>query len=109
MTTRVEPAEDYEAFFDATVGLEPALIEAEPRQAPGDRFVVDDDHKADWALRKLAQLDVQKRQRAAFVAVEIERLQAWQAQGDRQTERFAEYLTTLLRPYYDQLVRQEAA
>jgi hypothetical protein len=109
MTTRVEPAEDYEAFFDATVGLEPALIEAEPRQAPGDRFVVDDDHKADWALRKLAQLDVQKRQRAAFVAAEIERLQAWQAQGDRQTERFAEYLTTLLRPYYDQLVRQEAA
>ena len=103
--TRVShtPADDYEAFLDATVGLEPALIEAEPRQAPADRFVVDDDHTADWALRKLGQLDAQKRQRAAFVAAEMERLQAWQAHEDRQAERFAAYLTALLRPYYDQL------
>jgi hypothetical protein len=97
------PAEDYEAFLDATVGLESALIEAEPRQVPADRFVVDDDHKADWALRKLGQLDAQKRERGAFVAAEIERLQAWQAHEDRQAERFAEYLATLLRLYYDQL------
>jgi Bacteriophage Mu Gam like protein len=103
MTTRVEPAEAYEAFLDATVGLEPALIEAEPRQALADRFVVDDDHKADWALRKLGQLETQKRRRAAFVAVEIERFRAWQAHEDRQAERVAAYLTTLLRPYYDQL------
>jgi Bacteriophage Mu Gam like protein len=98
-----DPADDYEAFLDAMVGLEPALIEAEPRQAPADRFVVDDDTKADWALRTLAQLDVRKRERAACVAAEIERLQAWQAHEDRQTERFATYLTTLLRPYDDQL------
>jgi hypothetical protein len=65
------------------VGLEPALIETEPRQAPGDRFVVDDDHKADWALRKLAQLETQKRARGAFVAAEMERLRAWQAHEDR--------------------------
>jgi len=97
------PAEDYEAFLDATVGLESALIEAEPRQAPADRFVVDDDHKADWALRKLAQLDAHKRERGAFAAAEIERLPGLEALEDRQTERFAEYLTTLLRPYYDQL------
>ena len=71
------PAEDYEAFLDATVGLESALIEAEPRQVPADRCVVDDDHKADWALRTLGQLDAQKRERGAFVAAEIERLQAW--------------------------------
>jgi hypothetical protein len=44
MTNHVEPADAYEAFLDATVGLEPALIEAEPRQAPADRCVVDDDH-----------------------------------------------------------------
>jgi hypothetical protein len=37
------------------------------------------------------------------VAAEIQRLQAWQAHEDRQAERFAAYLTTLLRPYYDQL------
>jgi hypothetical protein len=94
MTTHVEPADDDEAFLEATVGLEPALIEAEPRQAPADRCVVDDDHKADWALRTLAPLDAHKRQCAACVAAEIARLQAWQAHEDRQTERFAEDLTT---------------
>jgi hypothetical protein len=97
------PADDYEAFLDATVGLEPALIETEPRQAAADRFVVDDDHTADWALRTLAKLDARKRERAAFVAAEMERLQAWQAHEDRQAERFAAYLTTVLRPYDDQL------
>jgi len=85
------------------VGIEPALIEAEPRQAPADRFVVNDDHKADWALRKLGQLETQKRRRAAFVAEEIECLQAWQTHEDCQAERFSAYLTTLLRPYDDQL------
>jgi hypothetical protein len=39
----------------------------------------------------------------AFVSAEIERLQAWQAHEDRQAERFAAYLTTLLRLYDDQL------
>ena len=86
MTDHVEPAEAYEAFLDATVGLELTLIEAEPRQAPADRFVVDDDHTADWALRTLGQLETQKRRRATFVAAEMERLQAWQAHEDRQAE-----------------------
>jgi hypothetical protein len=107
MTTRVEPAEDYKAWLDATVGLEPALIEAESKQAPADRFVVDDDHQADWALRTLGQLETQTRQRAAFVAAEMERLQTWQAHEDRQAVRFADYLTMLLRPYYDQLKAEE--
>src|SRR5262245_44263958 len=97
------PADDDEAFLDATVGLEPALIEAEPWPAAADRCVVDDDHKADWALRTLGQLETQQRQCAAFVAAEMERLQAWQAHEDRQAERFLAYLTTLLRPYDDQL------
>jgi hypothetical protein len=103
MANHVEPADAYEAFLDATVGIEPALIEAEPQQAPADRCAVDDDHKADWALRKLAQLDAWKRQRAAFVAAEMERLQTWQAHEDRQAERVAGYLTALLQPYSDQL------
>lgn len=81
----------------------PALIEAESRQTPAGRFVVDDDHTADWALRKLGQLETQKRRRATFVAAEMERLQAWQAHEDRQAEHFAVYLTALLRLYYDQL------
>jgi hypothetical protein len=63
-------------------GIEPALIEAEPRQAPAERFVVDDDHKADWALRKLGQIEAQKRRRAAFVAADMERLRAWQVHED---------------------------
>jgi hypothetical protein len=60
------PADDDEAFLDAAVGLESALIEAEPRQAPADRCVVDDDHQADWALRTPAQLDAHKRERGCL-------------------------------------------
>jgi hypothetical protein len=103
MTDHVEPADAYEAWLDATVGLEPALIEAEPRQAPAGHCVVDDDHNADWALRTLGQPETQKRRRAAFVAEEIERLQAWQTHEDCQAERFSANLTTRLRPYDDQL------
>jgi hypothetical protein len=103
MTDHVGPAEDDEAFLDATVGIEPALIEAEPRQAAADRLVVDDDHTADRALRTLGPLEAQTRERAAFVAAEIERLQAWQARENRQVERFAASLTALLRPYDDRL------
>ena len=106
MTDPVEAADAYEAWLDATVGLEPALIEAEPRPAATGRLVVDDDHKADWALRTLGQLETQQRRRAAFVAEEIERLQAWQTHEDCQAERFSAYLTTLLRPYDDQLKAQ---
>jgi hypothetical protein len=40
------------------------------------------------------------------VAAEVERLQAWQAHEDRQAERFAAYLTALLRSYDDQLKAQ---
>ena len=65
MTDHVGPAEDDEAFLDATVGIEPALIEAEPRQAAADRLVVDDDHTADWALRTLGPLEDGTRERAA--------------------------------------------
>jgi hypothetical protein len=65
--------------------------------------VVDDDHKANWVLRTLRQLDAQKRERAAVVAAEMERLQAWQAHEDRQATRFTDDLTMLLRPYDDQL------
>jgi len=103
ITDHVEAADASETWLDATVGIEPALIEAEPRQAPADRCVVDDDHTANWALRKLGQLETQKRRRAAFMAEEIERLQAWQTHEDCQAERFSAYLTTLLRPYDDHL------
>jgi hypothetical protein len=103
MTDHVGPAEDDGAFLDATVGIEPALIEAEPRPAAADRLVVDDDHTADWALRTLGPLEARTRERAACVAAEIERLQAWQARENRQAERVADSLTALLRPSDDRL------
>ena len=61
MTDPVESAAAYGAWLDATVGIESVLIEAEPRQAAADRFVVDDDHTADWALRTLGQVEARKR------------------------------------------------
>jgi hypothetical protein len=66
-------------------------------------LIVNEDHTADWALRKLGQLEARTRERAAFVAAEIERLLAWQAYEDRQAARVAAYLAALLRSYDDRL------
>lgn len=66
-------------------------------------FVIDDDRKADWALRKIAWAEARKRRRGRFVQAETERVQRWQATQDAADERLIEFMQGLLRSYFDQL------
>ncbi|HXH08907.1 MAG TPA: host-nuclease inhibitor Gam family protein [Alphaproteobacteria bacterium] len=91
----------YQSFLDDLVGVDPSMVQAEDNARP--RFEIRDDATADWALRKLSQVEQQQRQRAAFVAAEIERVKTWQAREDAKDQRFADFLTACLRSYYDQL------
>lgn len=91
----------YNAYLDDALGLEPSIVETQ--QGAHGRFAITDKARADWALRKLAQLDQEKRSRASFVAEEMARLKAWQQQEDARDERFCEFLLLCLRQYYEQL------
>ena len=90
--------EDYEQGVETAVGSGAAPDEA--------GFHVHDDGAANWALGQLAQVEAAQARRAAFVAAEIARLQAWQAAEDAKGQRFADYLTGQLRTFYDGLRQQ---
>lgn len=66
-------------------------------------FVVDNDSKADWALRKLAAVRRRLRERQLFVEAELARLRAWQAKLDAEDTRFIGYLEQLLAVYFARL------
>jgi hypothetical protein len=94
----MQPAERYAQYLDDAV-----LSGAAPDDAG---FHIHDDGAANWALGKLAEVEAATARRAAFVAAEIARLQAWQAAEDAKGQRFADYLTGQLRTYYDGLRQQ---
>lgn len=93
-----EPQEDYGEFLDLLHGLPAGVTE--------DRtgWSVTDDGSADYALRKLGALQASQAKRAAYVAAEIERLQAWAQHEDAQDQRGIDFFTSHLSRYADQLV-----
>ncbi|MED3737236.1 host-nuclease inhibitor Gam family protein [Virgibacillus pantothenticus] len=60
-------------------------------------FVIDDDSKADWALRKIKLAQAKKEELSNFVQVEMEKLEAYQAQEqkklDDEIDRMQGYLS----------------
>lgn len=70
---------------------------------PDSGFVVDDDSKADWALRKIAQAKRNIERRKEFVEREIERLRQWQAAEDKRDQQTVDFFTSALRPFFDKL------
>jgi Bacteriophage Mu Gam like protein len=88
-----DAAEQYQTYLDQTL------------QDP-QGFTVDNDSKADWALRKLAEARRRLQERQAFVDMELARLQAWQAKLDAEDARLIRYLERLLATYFAQLHAQ---
>lgn len=72
-------------------------------KAHDEGFRIDNDDKAEWAVRKIrqAQLAIEKRRR--FVQAEIERLQAWQQMMDERDQATINRMTGLLQPYFEAL------
>ena len=88
-----EPQDDYLAFMDRLQG-----------DHAREDWRIEDDGRADYALRKIGALESSKAKRAAYVAAEIERLQAWQSHEDQQDQRGIDFFTSHLSRYADQLV-----
>ena len=79
----VTPVDDFE------------IIE-EPAREP---FVVDDDSKADWAMRKLASIRRKQLDNKAIFDREINRVAEWLEKVNTDLERDAEWFESNLKPY----------
>lgn len=76
--------------------------------AATEGFVITDDTRADWALRKIAQARQNIVKRAEFVAGEALRLRNWQQAADKRDQDTIDFMESLLRQYFESL-RQSGA
>jgi hypothetical protein len=72
------------------------LVEAP--QTP-EAFTVDDDSKADWAMRKLAHLRRKQAENQALAEAEIKRVTEWLQTVNRSLDNDAAYFEAVLTPY----------
>ena len=71
------------------------IIEEPTREA----FVISDDSKADWAMRKLASLRRKQADNKAIFDKEVQRVTEWLEKVNRDIERDAEWFESNLKPY----------
>jgi len=69
-------------------------VESEPAH-----FVVDDDSKADWALRRLQSIRHKQAENEKIASDEITRVTEWLGKVNSALNRDAEYFEAILRPY----------
>lgn len=62
-------------------------------------FVVDDDEKAEWAVRKLSRIRRKQAQNKAIYEAELERISEWLKTVNESLERDALYFEAVLTPY----------
>jgi len=72
-------------------------------EAHDDGFKIDNDDKAEWAVRKIKQARQNIERRKAFVQAEIERLQAWQWMLDERDQTTIDWMIGMLAPYFESL------
>src|SRR5690606_15525833 len=72
-------------------------------EAQEEGFRIDNDERAEWAVRKIKQAKENIERRKAFVQAEIERLQAWQKLQDERDQATIDRMTSLLHPYFESL------
>src|SRR5690606_34268002 len=70
-------------------------------EAHDEDFRIDNDDKAEWAVRKIRQAQLAIEKRRQFVQAEIERLQAWQQMMDERDQATIDRMTGLLQPYFE--------
>lgn len=67
--------------------------------AENEGFVVDNDQKADWAIRKLAVIRRKQAENKAIYDAEIVRITEWLSTVNTALERDSLYFEAVLRPY----------
>lgn len=69
------------------------------KQKEDDNFVVDDDHKANWALKKIRQLKKKKQKNKEFAEKEINEIKEWLNGENSKLEDSIEHFESLLTKY----------
>ena len=82
--------------MDNAVPVDDFEIIEEPAREP---FKVDDDSKADWAMRKLASIRRKQSENKAIYDRELQRVAEWLEKVNTDLERDAEWFESNLRPY----------
>ena len=76
------------------------IDEFEIDEAPiREAFTVDDDAKADWALRKLRSLRRKQEQNQKLAEAEVQRVSEWLSKVNTDLENDARYFEAILTPY----------
>ena len=65
-----------------------------------DRFVVDDEQKANWALRKIKQLQGKIDANAALAAEEVARVEEWKKEVNGTLQQSIDFFAGLLEEYH---------
>lgn len=94
-------SESFEHWLDDVVGPLPiaAPEDGQPAETAAQEFLVDDDDKASWALRKIARLEAAMSDREAFVAHERALLDEWKSTMDQRDTSARLFFEGLLRDY----------
>lgn len=71
----------------------------EQEQVQDNSFVVDDENKANWALRKIKQMNDTKEKNNALAQAEIDKIERWQNEVNEQAQSSIDYFQSLLVEY----------
>ena len=79
---------------------QPSIDEFEVIESPApEGFKVDDDEKAEWAVRKLARIRRKQSENKAIHDAELQRISEWLKTVNEALERDAAYFEAVLTPY----------
>lgn len=77
-------------------------LHAEPAQPEeSQRFVIDDDKKADWAIRKIKESQAEYARLEEIAKSQIEEIKASLEKAKRKADQSTNYLSALLSNYFD--------
>lgn len=87
-------------LLDRPTGVEYDEDDVDEIGAPRPRWRIVDIGGADWAMRKIAKLEAEKREVAAHVAAQIEMLRQWQLDVCAPMQGTIDYMGGLIRDYH---------
>ena len=76
-----------------------AELEEKAEQEKQDKFVIDDDHKANWALKKIRQMKNKVAEKEEFAQKEIDEIKKWLEEETSKLEDSIEYFESMLTEY----------
>ena len=76
-----------------------AKLEEKAEQEKQDEFVIDDDHKANWAFKKIRQMKKKVAEKEEFAQKEIDEIKKWLEEETGKLEDSIEYFESMLTEY----------